>query len=212
MKIKPLGKIISKSKSDKIDINNVVHRLDRGCVAFNRLIVRMRHFVTSAINCNLQYVTNASGITFKSATVKSVKELLEDITSIQTEAGLTLSELSSVADLLTPISENVEIDLSDGVISAIQSSTAKSRTNANDIPTWIPDMKKLEIIHDKDLSKFISYVEDIVNKCWDSLKSINRATEIICPRARIINVPKMPENESEISVYVDVYKESQNEN
>lgn len=207
MKIRVLGRIVSKSNSDKDAISDLVHRLDRGCVAFNHLIVKMRHFVTSVTNCNLQYTMNVSGLIFNSTDVNSVKELLEDLTAIQTEASKTLSELNHVEDLLTPISRITKLVLTPMVIGAIQSSTRKARINANDIPTWIPDIKNLEILHGKNLSTCIAYTDDIVNKCWNSLRAINVATNIICPRARIIGVPKMPENESEISVYVDVYKE-----
>lgn len=194
-------------KSNVVDPSMAINQVIRCFIQFSKIVKDFQHFTTeltlSALHSSI--LSSEIQVNLSSVDVPNKENMLKKITAIQSEAVNTLHEASQLESLIVPLSGIDNLIVGEKLAGVLRSSSQKSRKNANDIPTWVPDIKSLELAYEEDLSVFISFVNPIVDQCWDLLKKINTANKIICTKAKLMGIQRMPENASEISVYVDIY-------
>jgi len=211
--VKIISKVVRSSvfKSDDSSLisksNEVLIKIIDCCYQFNKIVKEIRYLLSGFGLTNFGSLLEQSGVSFAASDekIEDVEELLKKLSSIQSEAIENLRQSKILEGLIRQLANAPSVSLNDLHVRNLRHVVGQARTNSNDIPKWIPQAEELESIPAVDREKAIQFLSVIVSDCWSTLIEINKSTIPFCRSNEITEVYKMPEKESEISVYEYVY-------
>jgi hypothetical protein len=191
---------ITSVSNDNIQVSKIINQLMDCCKQFNVTVSRVRHLTTDLGLNNLESLFASAGVESLSSSIdpNEVETLLKELVVIQTEAYSNLRQAQRLNSAAKSLVNALSLSIEDSHISALSSMLAKVKSNAKEIPTWVPEAMQLKNIDSPEGQRGITTLKNITNSCWEFLQSINKIVTSL-HLTQLPNDWRLPENESELT-------------